>query len=62
MELPVLGDIRDINSASENLKFASAVSEFGMILRNSECKGNSTFDSAVSLAKEEEVPMRMATG
>jgi Ca-activated chloride channel family protein len=36
---------------SENLKFASSVVEFGMILRDSKHKGNSTFESAEKLAK-----------
>lgn len=36
---------------SENLKFASAVAEFGMVLRDSENRGNASFDSAMELAE-----------
>jgi Ca-activated chloride channel homolog len=47
---PVKGYI-DFEEASDNLKFAAAVAEFGMILRNSEFKGNATLDMAAMLAK-----------
>lgn len=40
----------DIEDASGNLRFAAAVAEFGMILRDSEFKGNATLESAVILA------------
>lgn len=36
---------------SENLSFASAVAEFGMVLRDSENRGNATFDSIFELAE-----------
>ena len=51
MEKPVRGYINDIEDASDNLRFAAAVSEFGMVLRNSEFKGNSTLDEAIKLAR-----------
>lgn len=51
LEKPVRGYINDVKDASDNLKFAAAVSEFGMILRNSEFKGISTLESAALLAK-----------
>lgn len=51
MEKPVRNYVNDIEDASENLRFAVAVSEFGMILRNSEFKGNSSLDEATRLAK-----------
>lgn len=51
LEKPVRGYINDVEDASDNLKFSAAVSEFGMILRNSEFKGNSTLESAALLAK-----------
>jgi Ca-activated chloride channel family protein len=50
-EKPVKGNIVTIEEASDNLKFAAAVSEFGMILRNSEFKGNATLEGAAILAK-----------
>jgi Ca-activated chloride channel family protein len=51
LEKPVRDYVNDIEDASENLRFAAAVSEFGMILRNSEFKGNSTLEEAAKLAK-----------
>ncbi|HLP72114.1 MAG TPA: von Willebrand factor type A domain-containing protein [Bacteroidales bacterium] len=50
-EKPVKGYVEDIEDASDNLRFAAAVSEFGMILRNSEFKGTATLDNAASLAR-----------
>jgi len=41
---------KEIEEASDNLRFAAAVVEFGMILRESEFKGNATLDSAAKLA------------
>ena len=40
----------DIDDASDNLRFAAAVAEFGMILRDSEFKGRATLESAAILA------------
>jgi Ca-activated chloride channel family protein len=51
LEKPVRGYINDFDDASENLRFAAAVSEFGMILRDSEFKGNSTLAGAAQLAR-----------
>jgi Ca-activated chloride channel family protein len=51
LEKPVRNYVNDMEDASENLRFAAAVSEFGMILRNSEFKGNSTLEEAARLAK-----------
>jgi Ca-activated chloride channel family protein len=50
-EKAVNGNVSKIEDASENMKFAAAVSEFGMILRNSEFKGNATLEGASLLAK-----------
>lgn len=44
-------DQSKIESSSENIRFAAAVAEFGMILRDSEFRGTSTFESALNLAK-----------
>ena len=38
-------------NASENLKFSSAVAQFGMLLRGSRYKGDATYDSALRLAR-----------
>jgi Ca-activated chloride channel family protein len=49
-EKPVKGNVQSIDKASENLRFAAAVSEFGMILRDSEFKGSATLEGASVLA------------
>ena len=36
---------------SENLAFASAVAEFGMLLRDSEYSGSASYDSVMELAE-----------
>jgi Ca-activated chloride channel family protein len=51
LDRPVSGSVKSIDNASDNLKFAAAVSEFGMILRNSEFIGNATLDGAARLAR-----------
>ena len=50
MEKAVRGPVTAIENASDNIRFTSAVSEFGMILRDSEFKGNATIDHAIGLA------------
>ena len=50
LEKPVEDDSKVIEDASENLRFAAAVVEFGMILRDSEFRGNATLDGAAKLA------------
>lgn len=50
LEYPVeSGSFRE--EASENLTFAAAVAEFGMVLRNSENKGTANFDSVMALTE-----------
>jgi Ca-activated chloride channel family protein len=51
MVKPVKGSVSTINNASDNLRFAAAVTEFGMILRNSEFSGNASLETAISLAR-----------
>jgi Ca-activated chloride channel family protein len=51
LEKPVKSTAYDIEGASENLRFAAAIAEFGMILRESEFKGSSSLESAAKLAK-----------
>ena len=46
----VLDNNNRAENASENLKFASAVAQFGMLLRDSRFKGNSNFENVYSLA------------
>ena len=42
----------EIAAASDNLRFASAVAEFGMLLRDSKHKGDATWDEARRLAQK----------
>ncbi len=51
LEKPVRGSGEEIEGASENLRFAAAVAEFGMILRESEFKGTATLEGATKLAR-----------
>jgi Ca-activated chloride channel homolog len=48
LEVPV----RNRVARSADLGFAAAVAEFGMLLRDSEFKGSSSFASAAALARE----------
>lgn len=51
IELAVNVPKREIDKLSPNQQFAAAVAEFGMILRDSEFKGNSSYESTMALAK-----------
>ena len=51
LEKPVKDSADEIEESSNNLRFAAAVAEFGMILRESEFKGAATLENAVKLAK-----------
>jgi Ca-activated chloride channel family protein len=50
LEKPVSGKTKVIEKASENMRFAAAVAEFGMVLRDSEHRGSSTLTEAAALA------------
>lgn len=50
LEKPVSGPVELAGDESDNLRFAAAVTEFGMILRESEFKGISTLEGAINLA------------
>ena len=49
---PVLNTTNSINTTSANFRFAAAVAEFGMLLRKSEYKQQSSYQNAWSLAKD----------
>jgi len=51
IEHPLKDENVAFNSASKNFRFAAAVVEFGMLLRNSEYKGNADFLSAKKTAQ-----------
>jgi Ca-activated chloride channel family protein len=48
----IIDDDTAIESASENARFAAAVAEFGMLLRDSKAKGRSSFENCLALARE----------
>ncbi len=52
IEHPVIDKQITIAKTSDNFRFAAAVAEFGMILRNSEFKSEATFDDVVRLARK----------
>ena len=52
MSLAAVNDTpKDFNSASSDFRFASAVAEFGMLLRDSEFKQQSNFNQVITIAK-----------
>lgn len=52
MESVVVNDAHtELNNASEDMRFAAAVAEYGLLLRNSQFQQNATFQQVISLAK-----------
>jgi Ca-activated chloride channel homolog len=51
IETTMLNNSNAFENSSNNLKFASAVASFGMLLRDSKFKGNTTFKTILSMAK-----------
>ncbi len=47
---PVIDDKIEIENTSDNFRFATSVADFAMLLRNSEYKGNSTYDMVLRMA------------
>jgi len=47
----VMNHPASFNSTSADFRFAAAVAEFGMLLRNSQFKQNGSFDQAIDIAK-----------
>ncbi len=52
IQQPVVDKTVKLAQASDNFKFAAAVAEFGMVLRESEYKGNANFGEVLRLASE----------
>ena len=50
IEHPVFDTQLAIEATSNNFRFASAIAEFGMLLRNSEFRSNSSFTGVLRLA------------
>jgi Ca-activated chloride channel homolog len=48
----IIDNNMEIASASENLKFASAVAQFGLLLRDSKFKANATYQTCLELARQ----------
>ena len=51
LKVPVTDGGADFESASEDFRFAAAVASFGMLLRNSEYKGSSSFAGVRAMAE-----------
>jgi len=49
---PVIDRSKKLSKASNNFKFSVAVAEFGMLLRDSKYKANSSFNEVLKLARE----------
>jgi Ca-activated chloride channel homolog len=47
---PIADNCKSFENASDNIRFSSAVAMFGMLLRNSEFKGTSSFQEIVDIA------------
>jgi len=50
MEHPIMDKHVPFERASDNLRFASSVAMFGLLFRNSEFKGNSSFGTLIQIA------------
>ncbi|MFQ3578891.1 MAG: von Willebrand factor type A domain-containing protein [Bacteroidales bacterium] len=51
MEQIIANTVQAADKTSDNLKFAAAVAMFGMLLRDSEFKGTSSYEKVISLAQ-----------
>ena len=52
IQQPVIAKQVSLANASNNLKFAASVAQFGMMLRDSQYKGSASFEEVLKLAKE----------
>ncbi len=52
IEHPVIDQRIPLAQMSDNFRFAAAVAEFGMLLRNSEFKSGASFENVVAMAKK----------
>ena len=52
LEIPYKDDVASFTRASDNMRFSAAVAAFGMVLRDSEHKGNTDFDSVIEIARK----------
>lgn len=52
IEHPVMDDDTKLENTSDNFRFAAAVAEFGLLLRNSSFKSDASFTQVIGLAKK----------
>jgi Ca-activated chloride channel homolog len=52
IQVPIIDEDIPLDRASDDFKFSAAVAEFGMLLRDSEFKGSTDFESILKLAQE----------
>jgi Ca-activated chloride channel family protein len=52
IEHAVKDQLTNITGTSDNFRFAAAVSEFGMLLRNSEFKSAASFENVIRMARK----------
>ena len=52
IEQPLTGEVQPFDESSENLQFAASVAGFGMLLRDSQFKGDLTYDAVAQMARE----------
>ena len=62
LEYPITDSNHRFAESSNDFRFAAAVAEFGMVLRDSPHKGNATLDSVLELAHEGKGPTAKAIG
>ena len=52
IEHPVPNEVQDFDKTSEDFRFSLSVASFGMLLRDSQYKGDATYDQVISWAKD----------
>lgn len=52
LEFPVTDNGQQFGAASDDFKFATAVASFGMLLRDSEYRGNASYASVLEIAED----------
>ena len=48
---PLTYNLKELAQASDDFRFAAAVAEFGLLLRDSEYKAQASYDQVIELAK-----------
>ncbi len=51
VEIPVKGNVLDMEETSDNFRFSAAIAEFGLILRNSQYKEDASMEHVIAMAK-----------